>query len=126
MPWLALLAADLPFLSAAQLTAMLLTAQTQRPAASGIVLTDPEGRPQWLISCWRTSTLHRAVAAYAGRSLHGLLAPLRPALAHGAAPPADAPGAAMPAWLDCDTPDELAAARRAWLANAGNAVDTGG
>ena len=53
-PWLALLAADLPFLTATQLTDMLLTAQAHRRAATGVVLTDAEGRPQWLISCWRT------------------------------------------------------------------------
>jgi molybdopterin-guanine dinucleotide biosynthesis protein A len=125
-PWLALLAADLPFLTATQLTDMLLTAQAHRPAATGVVLTDAEGRPQWLISCWRTSTLRPALAAYDGGSLHSLLAPLRPALGYGAVRPGDALGAAMPAWLDCDTPDELAAARLAWLANAGNAADTGG
>ena len=115
-PWLAVLAADLPFLTDAHLTA-LLTADDREPTA-GVVLTDAEGRPQWLASCWRTSSLRSALAAYDGDSLHGLLAPLSPALAR-----LGTPGAAMPPWLDCDTPDDLAAARRAWLANA---ADSGG
>jgi len=115
-PWLAVLAADLPFLTGAHLTA-LLTADDQEPAA-GVVLSDAEGRPQWLASCWRTSSLRSALAAYDGDSLRGLLAPLSPALAS-----IGTPGAAMPPWLDCDTPDDLAAARSAWLANA---ADSGG
>jgi molybdenum cofactor guanylyltransferase len=115
-PWLAVLAADLPFLTGAHLTA-LLTADDQEPAA-GVVLSDAEGRPQWLASCWRTSSLRSALAAYDGDSLRGLLAPLSPALAS-----IGTPGAAMPPWLDCDTPDDLAAARSAWLANA---ADPGG
>jgi molybdenum cofactor guanylyltransferase len=115
-PWLAVLAADLPFLTGAHLTA-LLTAGSPEPAA-GVVLTDAEGRPQWLAGCWRTSSLRSALAAFDGDSLHGLLAPLSPALARPGTP-----GGAMPPWLDCDTPDDLAAARRAWLANA---ADSGG
>ncbi len=114
-PWLALLAADLPFFTGAHLTD-LLTADP--PEAAGVVLTDADGRPQWLASCWRTSSLRPALAAYHGSSLHGLLAPLRPVLAR-----LDRPGGPTPPWLDCDTPDDLAAARRAWLANA---ADPGG
>jgi molybdopterin-guanine dinucleotide biosynthesis protein A len=137
-PWLALLAADLPFLTAAHLAALLApdvsapdvsaadVSAADRPAAdgaaaaavAGVVLADAAGRPQWLTSCWRASELRTALAAYNGDSLHALLAPLRPGLtrlgtASGAGPP----------WLDCDTPDELAAARRAWRVHAG---DSGG
>lgn len=115
-PWLAVLAADLPFLTGAHLTA-LLTAGDPEPAA-GVVLTDAEGKPQWLTSCWPTSSLRSALAAYGGDSLHGLLAPLGAALAR-----LETAAGAMPPWLDCDTPDDLAAARRAWLANA---ADSGG
>ncbi len=114
-PWLALLAADLPFLTGPHLTALL---TADNPESAGVVLTDADGRPQWLASCWRTSPLRLALAAYDGVSLHGLLAPLSPALVR-----LDAAGGTMPPWLDCDTPDDLAAARRAWLANA---PDSGG
>jgi molybdopterin-guanine dinucleotide biosynthesis protein A len=115
-PWLAVLAADLPFLTGTHLTA-LLTADRPEPGA-GVVLTDADGRPQWLASCWRTNSLRSALAAYDGDSLHGLLVPLSPSLTRP-----DTSGGAMPPWLDCDTPDDLAAARRAWLASA---ADSGG
>jgi molybdopterin-guanine dinucleotide biosynthesis protein A len=114
--WLAVLAADLPFLTGAHLTA-LLTADMPKPTA-GVVLTDADGRPQWLAGCWRTSSLRSALATYDGHSLQGLLDPLSPVLAGP-----DTSGGAMPPWLDCDTPDDLAAARRAWLASA---ADSGG
>ncbi len=115
-PWLALLAADLPFLTGTHLTA-LLTADIPASAA-GAVLADADGRPQWLAGCWRVRSLRRALAAYDGASLHGLLAPLDPLLIRIATA-----GGPMAPWLDCDTPDELAAARRAWRANA---ADSGG
>ena len=128
-PWLALLAADLPFLTGAQLAALVSGHLVARdvpaecgPAAApplagaglpGVVLVDAAGRPQWLASWWRASSLRAALAAYDGDSLHGLLAPLSPALTR-----LDLAAGAAPPWLDCDTPDDLAAARRAWLAQA--------
>jgi molybdopterin-guanine dinucleotide biosynthesis protein A len=124
-PWLALLAADLPFLTGAHLAALLAAADgaaadgaAAAAAVAGVVLADAAGRPQWLTSCWRASELRTALAAYDGDSLHALLAPLRPGLTR----PGTAAGAGPP-WLDCDTPDELAAARRAWRVHAG---DSGG
>jgi molybdopterin-guanine dinucleotide biosynthesis protein A len=121
-PRVALLAADLPFLTGADLM-RLLTADVSGDAV-GLVLADAEGRPQWLASCWQSPTLRAAAAGYDGDSLHGLLAPLRPTPAPvlALARP-DTAGATMPPWLDCDTPDDLAAARRAWLAKA---ADSGG
>ncbi len=109
-PWLALLAADLPFLTGAHLAALL--ARRLSGEIQGVVVTDDAGRPQWLAGCWQATALRAALAGYDGSSLHGLLTPLQPApfwpaaAAHGAA-----------AWLDCDTLDDLAAARRAWLAH---------
>ncbi len=106
-PVAALLAADLPFLRAGQLR-LLLGAAGRR---AGAVLTDGCGRPQWLLSCWQATVLRAAAAAYPGTSLHGLLAPLDPALLSydldtGEAPP----------WFDCDTPDDLWLARH-WRAD---------
>ncbi len=149
-PWLALLAADLPFLTGAHVAALLAAGHAGgSPAAGaggaamdpaddaagaggsashGAVLIDDAGRPQWLVGCWQARTLRLELAGYDGTSLHGLLAPLQPVplppallsparaspararlaeTAHGAAP-----------WVDCDTLDDLAAARRAWLARA--------
>lgn len=101
-PWVAVLAADLPFLRAAHLGML------RRAAAGhqGAVLVDDAGRPQWLAGCWRTETLRREAAGYDGASLRGLLGPLAPvlvevALARGEPPP----------WLDCDTPEDLRLAR---------------
>jgi len=100
-PWLFLLAADLPFLRDSHLRALLTAARGQR--ASGAMLVDDRGRPQWLASCWRTADL-TALTGYQGSSLGGLLGPLRPVevtVAPDQAPP----------WLDCDTPQDVAAAR---------------
>jgi molybdopterin-guanine dinucleotide biosynthesis protein A len=100
-PWMFLLAADLPFLRDSHLRALLTAARGQR--ASGAMLVDDQGRPQWLASCWRAADL-AALAGYQGSSLGGVLGPLRPVeviLASDQAPP----------WLDCDTPQDVAAAR---------------
>ena len=101
-PWVAVLAADLPFLRPDDLASL------RRAAAGhhGAVLADEEGWPQWLVGCWQTGTLRRAAAAYGGTSLRGLLGPLDPVLVR----PAPAPGAPPP-WLDCDTPEDLDRAR---------------
>ena len=101
-PWLLLLAADLPFLNGPHLRALRAAAQG---ADAGALLTDGEGRPQWLVSCWRTDRVRSALAKYRGASLGGLLGPLRPAcvtLGHVPGEP--------PPWLDCDTSEDLAAA----------------
>ncbi|MQY08616.1 molybdenum cofactor guanylyltransferase [Actinomadura macrotermitis] len=100
-PWLALLAADLPFLRAGHVAALLDAAR----GADGAVLLDDQGREQWLAGCWRTGALRAALAGYRRSSLFGLLGPLRPVpvrLAAGERPP----------WYDCDTPDALADAER--------------
>ncbi|MFF0311605.1 molybdenum cofactor guanylyltransferase [Streptosporangium sp. NPDC004379] len=94
-PLVALLAADLPFLTAGHVRALL------EAADPGAVLLDDEGREQWLAGAWRTAELTRALARYDGRSLRGLLAPLAPAgLRLGGSP-----------WFDCDTMDDLLRAR---------------
>jgi molybdopterin-guanine dinucleotide biosynthesis protein A len=111
-PWVAVLAADLPFLTADRLRALLAAAAAG--AAAGAVVADAAGTEQWLAGCWPTGRLAAALAGYQGRSLHGLLRPLRPALM---ADPGPAGGPSP--WLDCDTPAELAAAR-AWRAAPGS------
>ena len=103
-PWLALLAADLPFLTGPQLADVL--ARAGGGAGRGAVFADDDGRPQWLAGCWQASALRAALARYQGDSLHGLLEPLSPQLV-----PSVGTGGGPPPWLDCDTPDDLAAAR---------------
>jgi molybdopterin-guanine dinucleotide biosynthesis protein A len=101
-PWVAVLAADLPFLRPGHL-------QTLRRAAAGhhgAVYADDAGRPQWLAGCWRTEILRRAAAGYQGTSLGGLVGPLEPVLVRLTPTPGE-----PPPWLDCDTPEDLDRAR---------------
>jgi molybdopterin-guanine dinucleotide biosynthesis protein A len=102
-PWLLLLAADLPFLTVAALRELVEAAGPR----GGAVAADRQGRPQWLVSCWRTAGLRDVLPGYTGTSLRGLLAPL---------PHVDMPAVAVPGeppyWLDCDTPEDLETAER--------------
>jgi molybdopterin-guanine dinucleotide biosynthesis protein A len=102
-PLVAVLAADLPFLRAHHLALLLAGVSSSN---AGALLVDDTGRQQWLAGCWRTAALREGVATYEGRSLHGLMDPLGPVLMHY-------PRAAgePPAWLDCDTVEDLARAR---------------
>lgn len=108
-PWVAVLAADLPFLRAAHLRALLIAAA----GGDGAVLADDGGRLQWLAGCWRTKVLRRAATTYQGSSLHGLLAPLRPVIVSLPARPGE-----PPPWLDCDTEQDLRRAQR-WAGMSG-------
>jgi molybdopterin-guanine dinucleotide biosynthesis protein A len=140
-PVVALLAADLPFLRAAQLRLLLeavggagqaggraatATAASGTPASGtpggsspggdragpvGAVAVDDCGRPQWLLGCWHTAALREAAASFAGTSLHGLLGPLRPVLVSY-----DLGAGEAPPWFDCDTEADLRLARH-WTAD---------
>jgi molybdopterin-guanine dinucleotide biosynthesis protein A len=103
-PVVVLLAADLPFLTADWLSALLALAAAGDHA--GAILADAAGQPQWLAGCWQAAALGPALHDYQGSSLRGLLGPLRPAVLQ-----ADTAG--PPPWHDCDTPADLAAARSA-------------
>lgn len=102
-PWLALLAADLPFLRLRDIADL----RGLAVSAGGAVLTDGGGHEQWLIGVWDTTALGEAVAGYDGGSLRGLLGPLRP-VRHAAPVSAETP----PPWLDCDTMEDIEFARR--------------
>nr|BFE80142.1 hypothetical protein GCM10020093_027430 [Planobispora longispora] len=102
---MALLAADLPLLTAEHVSALLGAAGAgrtdlmpgERGGPGGAVLVDDEGRLQWLAGAWRTAALAEALAGYEGQSLRGLLAPLDPVPLRLAGEP----------WFDCDTLDDL-------------------
>jgi molybdopterin-guanine dinucleotide biosynthesis protein A len=100
----AVLAADLPFLTPAVLG--LLLGRLQR---DGVLVVDDSGHDQLLLGVWRTAALRRVLTGPAGpTSMRRLLAPLsvdrvRPAAEEGRPPP----------WIDCDTPADLARARAA-------------
>ncbi|MBT2446315.1 molybdenum cofactor guanylyltransferase [Streptomyces sp. ISL-43] len=98
------LSADLPFLDARTVRRLL-----DAPGADGAVLRDPDGRDQPLVAAYRAEPLRREIALLATEhgSVTGL--PLRAVtaeldLAHVTA-------AAPLASFDCDTWDDLAAAR---------------
>lgn len=98
-PWFALLAADMPFLNSTAITQL----RAAAAPATGAVLVDADGQPQWLASIWCTEIVRAALTDYVGRSLRGLFAPLNPVR--------------VPlTWAarDCDTPEELAQARYEW------------
>jgi len=97
------LAGDLPFLTAALVRELRLLL-----TGDGVMVVDDTGRDQLLLGAWRTSALRPAVAGTSGPvPLRRVLAPLavqryRPAIEPGSPPP----------WMDCDTPADLARARR--------------
>jgi molybdopterin-guanine dinucleotide biosynthesis protein A len=99
----AVLAADLPYVTAATV-ARLCAAVHGEPEAGGAVLVDASGRRQHLVGVWRQSALLAAVrqrGRWHGASMNELLAPIpvfeSPALGDETA--------------DIDTPDDL----RRWL-----------
>ena len=100
----ALLAGDLPFLTAA-----LIADLRGRLTADGVLVVDDGGRDQYLLGVWRTSALRSATADVRGPApLRRVIAPLsvtryRPDVEPGSPPP----------WTDCDTPADLARARAA-------------
>lgn len=109
----ALLAADLPFITVATIHALRRGLEPQpdtTPPPDGAVLVDDDGRPQWLCGVWRVASL-RARLEQMGyprdRSMRHLAEGLR--LAH-VSRPADGP----PEWFDCDTDDDLRRAQ-SWL-----------
>jgi molybdopterin-guanine dinucleotide biosynthesis protein A len=99
----ALLAADLPFLTAEVLH--LLDSRVVGEA-DGALLVDPGGRDQLLAGVWRTASLRAALAAAGppeGQALGRLVRAMTVVRV-----PADAvpPGAGEP-WRDCDTPEDI-------------------
>jgi molybdopterin-guanine dinucleotide biosynthesis protein A len=100
----AVLAADLPFL-----TARLVGELRVRLTGDGVLVVDETGRDQLLLGVWRTAALRGAVADASGpTSLRKVMAPL----AVRRLRPDVLPGQPAP-WTDCDTPAELARARAA-------------
>jgi molybdopterin-guanine dinucleotide biosynthesis protein A len=103
----AVLAADLPFL-----TADLLAQLRERLSGDGVLVVDDAGRDQLLLGVWRTAALRAAVSRAGGPtaehklSMRKVLAPLAVRRFRPEVPP----GRPAP-WTDCDTPTDLARAR---------------
>lgn len=106
-PRVLVLAADLPFVTAA-VSAVLLT----RAVPCGAVLVDDAGAPQWLLGAWPTAVLRDALGGdQAGCSLRAALEPLDPVRVTAAEGP--------PAWFDCDDPTDVLAAKELMDERAG-------
>ena len=97
-PVVAVLAADLPFLDAATVRCL----RDALGSCDGALLVDADGRDQLLIGMWRTGSLRAALpAAVDGARLGAMLAGLDAVRVRVTGRP----------WFDCDTEDDLAAAR---------------
>jgi molybdopterin-guanine dinucleotide biosynthesis protein A len=97
----AVLAADLPFLTRAEVDA--LRAALTAGDHDGVVFIDRGGRQQWLCGMYRAEALRCALAALeppAGRPMRALVAGLRLATLDR---PVDG---SPPPWYDCDTEDD--------------------
>jgi molybdopterin-guanine dinucleotide biosynthesis protein A len=99
-PTVAVLAADLPFLTA---EVLLLLESRLGPEDDGALLVDGDGRDQLLAGVWRTASLRRAVAA-AGPP-EGLA--LRKVVATLTVVRVGVPTGVRHPWQDCDTPEDL-------------------
>lgn len=105
----AVLAGDLPFLTASAVGAL---RAAVGPDDDGALLVDADGRAQLLAGVWRSAALRPALARFpevAGVSVRRLLEPLR--TRHLATGPA---ALAAPPWWDCDTADDVERAK-GWL-----------
>jgi molybdopterin-guanine dinucleotide biosynthesis protein A len=100
--YLALLAADLPLLTAAAVGRLRAAAAAE--GVDGAVYLDRAGRPQWLCGVWRTAALRARLGAgpadLAGVPVHRLLSGL-------VVTPLVDPGPGPPPWWDCDTDQQL-------------------
>lgn len=111
--WVAVLAADLPFLTGAALHELLAAAAGH----DGALLVDDQGRDQVLCGVWDRARLAAALAAVDSPRIRDVLAGLDPVRRGTTVQPAP--------WLDCDTDMELERADRA-AADLAAADDTGG
>ncbi|MFE2924779.1 NTP transferase domain-containing protein [Streptomyces goshikiensis] len=118
-PLVLVLSADLPFLDRPTVRALLDAAVA---VGDGAVLRDPDGRHQPLVAAYRTEALRREIALLATE--HGSLRdlPLRVLTAELELTPVSVTERAPLASFDCDTWEDLAAAR-ARIREHGNVLD---
>ncbi|MEU6365177.1 NTP transferase domain-containing protein [Streptomyces sp. NPDC046931] len=103
--YVVVLSADLPFLEEG--TVRRLLAALRASGAEGAVLTDPEGRDQPLVAAYRSAALRRELARLATEHDHLAGLPLRRLVAGLGLTRISDPVASF----DCDTWDDIAAAR---------------
>ncbi|MET7882472.1 NTP transferase domain-containing protein [Streptomyces avermitilis] len=114
--YVVVLSADLPFLDEGTVRRLLSTLQAS--GTEGVLLTDPGGRDQSLVAAYRSAALRRELAELAAG--HGTLAglPLRRLVAALDLTRVSDPVASF----DCDTWDDIAAARSR-IREHGNVLD---
>ena len=95
----AVLAGDLPFV-----TASVLSRLTDALAGKDVaLLTDADGRRQFLLGVWRTRALRAALSKAASGAVRDVVSQVRVV---------DVPPGKGQPWFDCDTPEDLEEARR--------------
>ena len=97
---IAIVAADLPFLTNQALAAL------RQLSGGTAVYVDDEGRWQSMVSLWRASVLSRALLPVPPRSMKDLLR------GSGDVTEVRWTGSGPPPWFDCDTQEDLALAER--------------
>lgn len=101
----AVLGGDLPFVTVEVVRAL----RAALGDGSAALLTDGDGRDQFLCAVWSAAALRRALAAVGGPGGVPLRAVL--AAADGPVRRVTAPVGSPPAWFDCDTEQDLTTAR---------------
>jgi len=109
-PYVALLAADLPFVTSQAVERLRRVAAT--PGVDGAVYVDDTGQRQLLCGVWRTESLRSALARFethAGVSMRRLTADLRVVEVVWVQPDpiGGSRDTAAPPWYDCDTREDL-------------------
>lgn len=102
----ALLAADLPLLTGADLHP-LRDRLAAHPAVDGVCYLDRDGRRQTLCGVWRVASLRAALDRIAGRRGDLAGAALRELLADLVVAEVGWAGDGLPPWYDCDTGDDV-------------------
>ncbi|HZU56514.1 MAG TPA: NTP transferase domain-containing protein [Actinocrinis sp.] len=105
--WIGVFAADLPFLTATAVHRLWTAVAASEPGYDGAVAVDAEGREQWLNAVYRREALESKLAEYGSGGVHGL--PLRRLVRDLRLLRISQPGNAV---LDCDTWEDVDAARR--------------
>lgn len=105
--WIGVFAADLPFLTAGAVHRLWTAVSAAESGYDGAVAVDAEGREQWLNAVYRRDVLESEMAEYGPDGVHGL--PLRRLVRDLRLLRITQPGNAV---LDCDTWEDVNAARR--------------
>jgi molybdopterin-guanine dinucleotide biosynthesis protein A len=114
-PDAAVLACDLPFMTADVVAGLRESLAAAEEDASAALLVDDDGRDQPLCSVWRSARLRAALARLgdpAGAPVRSLVDVAGVVVRTARKFTGVDAGAVPPPWFDCDTPEDLVRARR--------------